>query len=116
MADAARNEDRLIDGERRPDEADAALRPKRLDDFIGQRQAKDNLRIFIGAARRLSRTSLAQDFAQPPGRSLRGRASLPLSSPISSRATSSSSTKFIVCRRRLKRCSIRRWRIFVSTS
>lgn len=43
-------DDRLIDGAVKSEDADAALRPKRLDDFVGQGQAKENLRIFIGAA------------------------------------------------------------------
>lgn len=43
---------RLIDPAARPDDApDAALRPRRLDEFIGQRQARENLKVFIDAAR-----------------------------------------------------------------
>jgi Holliday junction DNA helicase RuvB len=48
---AASPRDRLIDGAARHDDADAALRPKRLDEFIGQRQVKDNLGVFVAAAR-----------------------------------------------------------------
>ncbi|MBV9698147.1 MAG: Holliday junction branch migration DNA helicase RuvB, partial [Gammaproteobacteria bacterium] len=33
------------------EDVDAALRPKTLDDFVGQRAARDNLRVFIQAAR-----------------------------------------------------------------
>lgn len=33
------------------DKPEASLRPARLDDFVGQRQAKDNLGVFIAAAR-----------------------------------------------------------------
>lgn len=45
-------EARLIDGEAAPgDGADAALRPQSLDDFVGQRQVRENLKIFIAAAR-----------------------------------------------------------------
>ena len=47
MSDA----DRLIAPARRPEDVDAALRPKSLDDFVGQRAARDNLRVFIQAAR-----------------------------------------------------------------
>jgi len=50
-ADEARAEQRLIDGARAATYADAALRPKRLDEFVGQQQACDNLKIFVGAAR-----------------------------------------------------------------
>ena len=42
---------RLIDGERKAEDADAALRPKRLDDFVGQARARDNLKVFVDAAR-----------------------------------------------------------------
>ena len=44
--------DRLIAGSRRPEDVDAALRPKSLDEFVGQQAARDNLRVFIEAARR----------------------------------------------------------------
>ncbi|MEE9328708.1 MAG: Holliday junction branch migration DNA helicase RuvB [Parvularculaceae bacterium] len=42
--------DRLLSGEPAREDADAALRPKRLDDFIGQRLARDNLNVFVQAA------------------------------------------------------------------
>ena len=44
-------EDRLISAARKPEDVDAALRPKSLDDFVGQKAARDNLRVFIEAAR-----------------------------------------------------------------
>jgi Holliday junction DNA helicase RuvB len=46
--------DRLLDPGARRDEsvADAALRPRSLDDYIGQDKMKANLRVFIQAARR----------------------------------------------------------------
>lgn len=37
--------------QRRPDDIDAALRPKGLDEFIGQQALRDNLGVFIAAAR-----------------------------------------------------------------
>ncbi|MEM9706665.1 MAG: Holliday junction branch migration DNA helicase RuvB [Pseudomonadota bacterium] len=43
--------ERLIDAQERTGEDDPALRPKRLDDFIGQARAKDNLSVFVQAAR-----------------------------------------------------------------
>jgi Holliday junction DNA helicase RuvB len=43
--------DRLTTPERRPEDIDAALRPKTLDDFVGQKAARENLRIFIEAAK-----------------------------------------------------------------
>ncbi|NNC72376.1 MAG: Holliday junction branch migration DNA helicase RuvB [Sphingomonadaceae bacterium] len=43
--------DRHISPERKADDADAALRPKTLDEFIGQKAACENLRVFIAAAK-----------------------------------------------------------------
>ncbi|MEI6486521.1 MAG: Holliday junction branch migration DNA helicase RuvB [Sphingomonadales bacterium] len=37
--------------QRRPDDIDAALRPKGLDEFIGQQQLRENLSVFVAAAR-----------------------------------------------------------------
>ena len=39
--------DRLIAGARRPEDLDAALRPKSLEEFVGQQAARENLRVFI---------------------------------------------------------------------
>lgn len=38
--------------EPRPEDADRALRPQVLDDFIGQAEARANLKVFIESARR----------------------------------------------------------------
>jgi holliday junction DNA helicase RuvB len=43
--------DRHISPERKPEDVDAALRPKTLAEFIGQKAACDNLRVFIEAAK-----------------------------------------------------------------
>ncbi|MGP1352360.1 MAG: Holliday junction branch migration DNA helicase RuvB [Parasphingopyxis sp.] len=43
--------DRHVSPERKPEDADAALRPKTLAEFIGQKSACDNLRVFIEAAK-----------------------------------------------------------------
>ena len=46
------SDDRLVDRQTSPgDESEASFRPLVLDDFIGQRQAKANLKVFIEAAR-----------------------------------------------------------------
>src|SRR3954463_14217631 len=45
------DDDRLLSGSRKPEDIDAALRPKTLDEFIGQRAARENLRVFIEAAK-----------------------------------------------------------------
>jgi Holliday junction DNA helicase RuvB len=66
-ANMAANSDRLTDGERKPEDADAALRPKRLDDFVGQPQAKDNLSVFVAAARSRGEALDHVLFHGPPG-------------------------------------------------
>ena len=46
------NEDRLVDASPAPGETyDRALRPQTLSEFVGQEQAKGNLKVFIDAAR-----------------------------------------------------------------
>jgi Holliday junction DNA helicase RuvB len=46
------NEDRITSGERLPDDAaEATLRPQTLDDFTGQQASRENLKIFIQAAK-----------------------------------------------------------------
>ncbi|MBW0145823.1 Holliday junction branch migration DNA helicase RuvB [Sphingomicrobium clamense] len=47
----ATDPDRLSTPERRSEDADAALRPKTLGEFIGQKGARENLRVFIDAAK-----------------------------------------------------------------
>ncbi|NIJ34413.1 Holliday junction branch migration DNA helicase RuvB [Sphingomonas oligoaromativorans] len=59
--------DRLLAAERRPEDIDAALRPKTLDDFVGQKAARENLRVFIGAARARGEAMDHVLFFGPPG-------------------------------------------------
>src|SRR4051794_22666905 len=42
---------RITTPERTAEDADAALRPKTLDEFIGQQAARENLRVFVSAAK-----------------------------------------------------------------
>jgi Holliday junction DNA helicase RuvB len=59
--------DRIIDGDRKPEDVDAALRPKTLDDFVGQRAARENLRVFIEAAKSRGDALDHVLFFGPPG-------------------------------------------------
>ncbi|BBF68560.1 Holliday junction branch migration DNA helicase RuvB [Sphingomonas bisphenolicum] len=61
------DDDRLITPARRPEDVDAALRPKSLDEFIGQQAARENLRIFIQAARSRGDALDHVLFFGPPG-------------------------------------------------
>ena len=52
---------------RQPEDPDAALRPKSLAEFIGQEAARDNLRVFIEAARGRGEAMDHVLFFGPPG-------------------------------------------------
>jgi len=53
--------------ERRPDDLDRALRPPTLNEFIGQVEARSNLRVFIESARRRGEAMDHSLFHGPPG-------------------------------------------------
>jgi len=59
--------ERMISASRRPEDLDAALRPKGLDEFVGQAAARENLRVFIEAARRRGDALDHVLFFGPPG-------------------------------------------------
>jgi holliday junction DNA helicase RuvB len=60
--------DRVVDRDVKPgDEADATLRPQRLDAFIGQARAKSNLKVFIEAAQARGEALDHVLLAGPPG-------------------------------------------------
>jgi Holliday junction DNA helicase RuvB len=62
------DEDRIVTGAPlEEDGAEGGLRPVRLDDFIGQAQARDNLRVFIDSAKRRSAALDHVLFYGPPG-------------------------------------------------
>ena len=58
---------RITTPERTAEDADAALRPKSLDEFIGQQAARENLRIFVNAARSRGEALDHVLFFGPPG-------------------------------------------------
>ena len=65
MSDA---EDRLVSGaEGTSDTLDVGLRPQTLKEFIGQEQARENLEVFIGAARARAEAMDHVLFFGPPG-------------------------------------------------
>lgn len=62
------SEDRLITGERREEDlGEATMRPQVLDDFIGQQKVRENLNVFISAARGRSEAMDHVLFFGPPG-------------------------------------------------
>src|SRR5580698_9264657 len=60
---------RSVDGAVRGDDAvfDRTLRPRTFDDYIGQTKHKDNLRVFVEAARRRGEPLDHILFSGPPG-------------------------------------------------
>ena len=53
--------------DRRPEDADRALRPQALEEFIGQQEARANLRVFIESARMREEAMDHVLFYGPPG-------------------------------------------------
>src|SRR6187399_2035457 len=58
---------RIVTPERREDNGDNSLRPQQLSDFIGQQQARANLKIFVDAARARGEALDHVLFVGPPG-------------------------------------------------
>src|SRR5215475_3546021 len=59
---------RLVGSERREEDAtEASLRPKRLAEFVGQKQARENLSVFIAAAKTRAEALDHVLFYGPPG-------------------------------------------------
>src|SRR5918995_3915989 len=59
--------ERLVSPEAAPADAEPSLRPQRLDEFIGQTQLCQNLRVFIAAARQRREALDHVLLAGPPG-------------------------------------------------
>ncbi len=62
-----REPDPTLRPEPRPEDEDRALRPQALDDFIGQPEARANLRVFIESARMRGEAMDHALFHGPPG-------------------------------------------------
>lgn len=58
---------RIVTPERREDDGDTSLRPQQLSDFVGQEQARANLKIFIDAAKKRGEALDHVLFVGPPG-------------------------------------------------
>jgi len=56
-----------LSAQRQPEDPDAALRPKTLGEFVGQEAARENLRVFIEAARGRGEAMDHVLFFGPPG-------------------------------------------------
>ena len=65
MEDAKLNSS--LSPQRQPEDIDAALRPKTLDEFVGQKAARENLRVFIQAAKARGDALDHVLFFGPPG-------------------------------------------------
>jgi Holliday junction DNA helicase RuvB len=61
------SDERITEPERQSADDDPALRPKRLKDFVGQPSVKDNLSVFIEAARGRAEAMDHVLFFGPPG-------------------------------------------------
>jgi Holliday junction DNA helicase RuvB len=59
--------DPALRAEALPEDADRALRPQTLDEFVGQREARANLSVFIESARRRGQAMDHTLFHGPPG-------------------------------------------------
>lgn len=58
---------RIVTPERREDDSDTSLRPQQLSEFVGQEQARANLKIFIDAAKKRGEALDHVLFVGPPG-------------------------------------------------
>ncbi len=59
--------DRLLSAQKRDDDLEASVRPQKLADFVGQEQARSNMKVFIDAARSRNDALDHVLFVGPPG-------------------------------------------------
>ncbi len=67
MMDHGINEDRILDADQRTEDWDVALRPKRLSEYVGQQKIRDNIAVYIEAAKRRSEALDHVLLFGPPG-------------------------------------------------
>ncbi|MGL4521811.1 MAG: AAA family ATPase, partial [Bacilli bacterium] len=60
-------EDRIVSSDALPFDEDAGIRPERLENYIGQEQVKNNLRVFIDAAKMRNESLDHTLLYGPPG-------------------------------------------------
>ncbi len=60
-------DERLITPQKRGEDFDTTLRPQTLDEFVGQKQARENLKVFIEAAKQRGEALDHVLFVGPPG-------------------------------------------------
>lgn len=61
------DQNRPVSPQKQPEDLDRALRPQSLDDFVGQAEARANLRVFIQSARTRGEAMDHTLFHGPPG-------------------------------------------------
>ncbi len=59
--------ERLISADKRGEDFDTSMRPQTLDEFVGQKQARENLKVFIEAAKQRGEALDHVLFVGPPG-------------------------------------------------
>jgi Holliday junction DNA helicase RuvB len=124
-------DDRLVTAARVDEDAqyEAGLRPRRLDEYIGQDRIRENLHVAIAAAKQrgepldhvllhgppgLGKTTLAYVIANEMGVPVRATSGPAIEKPV--RATCCSSTRYTVCRPSSRKSSIPPSRTTRSTS
>ena len=98
--------DRIQSAHETDDDLDRSLRPRRLEDFVGQAAVKDQLAVFIEAARGRGEALDHVLLAGPPGLGKTSLAQIVRRIARSSRSSPASSTS-----RRSSACSATSWSI-----
>jgi len=101
------------------DREELTLRPRFLSEFVGQEKLKENLAVYIEAAKQRGEHLDHVFLSGPPGphprRPLKNRETWLPFLPASENATFFSSTRYTVCGRSWRKCCTRRWKTSRST-